>query len=32
VPQPKRIDLTRLGAGAVDELTIRIALRPAVAE
>lgn len=28
VPQPKRIDLTRLGAGQVDDLTIRIAIRP----
>lgn len=28
VPQPKRIDLTRLGAGQVDDMTIRIAIRP----
>ncbi|GJJ04769.1 hypothetical protein RugamoR64_53070 [Duganella rhizosphaerae] len=28
VPQPKLIDLTRLGAGQVDDLTIRIAIRP----
>jgi len=28
VPQPKRIDITRLGAGPVDELTIRVAIRP----
>ena len=28
-PQPKLIDLTRLGAGQVDDLTIRIAIRPA---
>ncbi|MES2164590.1 MAG: outer membrane lipoprotein LolB [Pseudomonadota bacterium] len=28
VPQPKRIDLTRLGAGQVDDMAIRIAIRP----
>ncbi|MBV6322954.1 outer membrane lipoprotein LolB [Duganella violaceipulchra] len=27
-PQPKRIDLTRLGAGQVDDMAIRIAIRP----
>ncbi|MFC0167991.1 lipoprotein insertase outer membrane protein LolB [Pseudoduganella danionis] len=32
VPQPKRIELTRLGAGEVEELAIRIAIRPAVEE
>lgn len=32
VPQPKRIELTRLGAGEVEELAIRIAIRPSVTE
>lgn len=32
VPQPKRIELTRLGAGEVEELAIRIAIRPSVEE
>lgn len=32
VPQPKRIELTRLVAGDVEELAIRIAIRPAVEE
>lgn len=32
VPQPKRIELTRLVAGDVEELAIRIAIRPAAEE
>ena len=27
-PQPKRIDLTRLGAGQVDDMAIRLVIRP----